>query len=80
MSDPIYMNLDEAQTETVLASSALSPEEERAAIVAYTGLWQLLVIDPESESETARAARLELRGRLDASDAAAVEEGVSVDA
>ena len=46
----------------------LSPEQERAAIVAYTGLWQLREIDPSAESPSLRAARIELRERIDASD------------
>jgi hypothetical protein len=45
------------------------PEEERAAIVAYTGLWQLCEVRVRNETPALRAARLELRRRLDASDA-----------
>lgn len=48
----------------------LSPEQERAAIVAYTGLWQLVELDPGAESASMRAARLELRAKLDTNDAA----------
>jgi hypothetical protein len=52
----------------------MSPEEERAAIVAYTGLWQLLEIDPGLETPACRTARLELRGSLDAVDAGVQKE------
>jgi len=48
----------------------LVPEEERAAIVAYTGLWQLRETRPRYETDVLRAARLELRRRLDASEEA----------
>jgi hypothetical protein len=44
----------------------LSPEQERAAIVAYTGLWQLRELDPAAETPARRAARLELRDQIDA--------------
>lgn len=48
---------------------SLSAEQERAAIVAYTGLWQLRELDPAAESPGLRAARLDLRDRLDANAA-----------
>lgn len=48
--------------------AVLSPEQERAAIVAYTGLWQLVELDPGGESPALKAARLELRSKLDAND------------
>lgn len=47
---------------------SLSAEQERAAIIAYTGLWQLLDLDPDGESEILAAARMELRATLDAND------------
>lgn len=47
--------------------AALSPEQERAAIVAYTGLWQLRELDPGAETAAQRMARLELRDGIDAS-------------
>lgn len=53
------------------AGVPLTPEEERAAIVAYTGLWQLRELAPEAEAPELGAARIALRERLDANDAAA---------
>jgi hypothetical protein len=49
---------------------ALSAEQERAAIVAYTGLWQLRESDPGAETPARREVRLELRRELDATDEA----------
>ena len=54
--------------EAAKVGKRLSPEQERAAIVAYTGLWQLREIDPAAETRACRDARLALRAMLDASD------------
>lgn len=48
-----------------LESFAPDKVEERSMVIAYTALWQLREVDPENEPENYRAARLELRSRLD---------------
>lgn len=44
-------------------------EHERAMTIAYTSLWQLRELDPAGEPSQFRAARIELRRRLDQADA-----------